>query len=226
MLGYIGPGAGFALAGSFLALFGALFSALVMIVFWPLRRLMRLFFRRRPPGRSRFKRVVILGLDGLDYRLTQRLLSEGRLPHLARLRARGGFAPLASTLPPISPVAWSTFQTGVNPGKHNIFDFLTPDPATYEPKLSSVEIRSGVRRIGVGPLRWTWRRPDIRLLRKSRPFWSLLGEFGIFSCVQRVPITFPPRSSAEFSFRRCAFPTSAARRGRFPCTLRNRAARG
>src|SRR5262245_54842845 len=154
ILAYIGPGAGFALAGSFLAVFGAFLSAVSMILFWPVRRLFRLILRRRPPGKSRFKRIVILGLDGLDHELTKKLLGEGKVPHLAVLRRRGSFQALGSTRPPISPVAWSTFQTGVNPGKHNIFDFLTPDERTYQPKLSSVEIRKVNRDFGFGPLRF------------------------------------------------------------------------
>ena len=192
MLAYIGPGAGFALAGSFLAVFGAIASAIMMVLLWPIRRLLRIVLKRRPPRKPRFKRVVILGLDGLDYGLTTRLLNEGKLPNLAALRQQGSFQSLGSTLPPISPVAWSTFQTGVNPGKHNIFDFLTPDEKTYQPKLSSVEIRLGTRSIGIGPLRMTLRKPDVRMLRKSKPFWSVLSDYGIFNCIIRVPITFPP----------------------------------
>ena len=192
-IAYIGPGAGFALAGSFLAMAGAVLSAISMIVFWPVKRLFRALFRKRPPKKPRFKRVVVLGLDGLDHALTTRLLTEGKLPNLAKLRDRGNFQLLASTLPPISPVAWSSFQTGVNPGKHNIFDFLTPDEKTYQPKLSSVEIRTTARSFGFGPFRFfASKRPDVRMLRKSRPFWSVLSDYGIFNCVIRVPITFPP----------------------------------
>ncbi len=139
------------MAGSLLAVFGAVLSAISMVLFWPVRRLLRLLFRKKPPRTPRFERVVILGLDGLDYGLTSRLIAEGRLPHLAQLSQTGNFLPLASTLPPISPVAWSSFQTGVNPGKHNIFDFLTPDERTYQPKLSSVEIRTKPKGIGIGP---------------------------------------------------------------------------
>jgi predicted AlkP superfamily phosphohydrolase/phosphomutase len=192
VLAYIGPGAGFALAGSFLAVLGAIASAISMILLWPIRRLLRYFFRKRPPKKPRFQRVVILGLDGLDFGLTQRLLADGKLPNLAALQRTGSFGPLASTLPPISPVAWSTFQTGVNPGKHNIFDFLTPDEKTYQPKLSSVEIRPATRGIGFGPFKLSFQNLDIRMLRKSKPFWSVLSDYGIFNCVIRVPITFPP----------------------------------
>jgi predicted AlkP superfamily phosphohydrolase/phosphomutase len=188
---YIGPGAGFALAGSFLAVFAAVASALLLLLTWPIRLLWRTVFRRRPPARSRVKRVVILGLDGLDYGLTSKLLEEGKLPHLAALRDRGSFQALGSTLPPISPVAWSSFQTGVNPGKHNIFDFLTPDLHTYQPKLSSVEIRPPRRMLRLGKLHIPLGKADVRLLRKSKPFWNVLSEYGIFNCILRVPITFP-----------------------------------
>lgn len=190
---YIGPGAGFALAGSFLAIFGAVFSALSMLLFWPVRRLMRILFRRRPPGKVRFRRVVILGLDGFDHGLAEKFMAEGKLPNLAALRAKGDFKPLWSTLPPISPVAWATFQTGVNPGKHNIFDFLSPDQRTYQAKLSSVEIRTARRWIGWGPIRFPFgTKSDVRQLRKSKTFWSILSRYGIFNGILRVPITFPP----------------------------------
>ncbi len=192
LVAYIGPGAGFALAGSFLAVLGAVLSAIAMVLFWPIRRLARFLLRKKPPQPPRFKRIVVLGLDGLDYALTAKLLSEGKLPNLAALRDRGSFRPLGSTLPPISPVAWSTFQTGVNPGKHNIFDFLTPDESTYRPKLSSVEIRAIPRRIGFGRLSFSSARSDVRMLRKSQPFWTILSKYGIFNCILRVPITFPP----------------------------------
>src|SRR5438270_6749195 len=174
---YIGPGAGFALAGSFLAVFAAVCSAILMLITWPVRLLWRALFGRRALARSRFKRVVVLGLDGLDYTLTQQMLAEGKLPHLEALRKQGCFKPLGTTLPPISPVAWSSFQTGTNPGKHNIYDFLTPDRHTYQPKLSSVDIRPPRRTLRLGKYRIPLGKADVRLLRKSKPFWHYLGEY-------------------------------------------------
>jgi predicted AlkP superfamily phosphohydrolase/phosphomutase len=191
VFGYIGPGAGFAFAGGGLAMFVAIFSAVLLLLTWPIRLVLRALFGRRALARSRVKRVVILGLDGLDYGLTERMLAEGKLPNLARLRDQGCFKPLGTTLPPISPVAWSSFQTGANPGKHNIYDFLTPDRETYKPKLSSVEIRPPRRSIRLGKYQIPLGKADLRLLRKGKPFWNILGEHGIFSCVLRVPITFP-----------------------------------
>jgi predicted AlkP superfamily phosphohydrolase/phosphomutase len=188
---YIGPGAGFALAGSFLAVFAAFFSAGLLLLTWPVRLLWRAIFGRLR-ARGRFERVVILGLDGLDYTLTERMLAERKLPHMDALRQQGCFKPLGTTLPSISPVAWSSFQTGTNPGKHNIYDFLTPDLRTYQPKLSSVEIQPPRRMIRLGKYRIPLGKADVRLLRKSKPFWHYLGEHGTFSSIIRVPITFPP----------------------------------
>ena len=61
-------------------------------------------------------KTVILGFDGADAKLTEQWMNEGKLPNLARLRAEGTFAPLRSTIPSQTPVSWSTFATGLNPG--------------------------------------------------------------------------------------------------------------
>jgi predicted AlkP superfamily phosphohydrolase/phosphomutase len=189
---YIGPGAGFAVAGSFLAIFGAVFAGMLAIFTWPIRYVIRAIRGRHAFARSRIKKFVVLGLDGMDHALTERFLAEGKLPNLAKLREEGCFKPLATTVPSISPVAWSSFQTGANPGKHNIFDFLTRDKRTYQPKLSSVDIRGPRRVINLGKFQFPVGKADIRLLRKGKPFWVTLGEHGVFSSVLRVPITFPP----------------------------------
>ncbi len=81
-------------------------------------------------------KVVVLGFDGVDADMTRQWMDEGKLPNLARLRAQGSFAPLRSTIPSQTPVSWSTFSTGLNPGRHAIFDFLKRDPATYRPSFA------------------------------------------------------------------------------------------
>jgi predicted AlkP superfamily phosphohydrolase/phosphomutase len=169
-----------------------MFSAMVVLFTWPARILWRTFFGRRAFARSRFKRVVVLGLDGMDYGLTKQMLERGDLPNFAALAKEGCFKPLGSTLPPISPVAWSSFQTGCNPGKHNVFDFLEPDRNTYQPKLSSVDIRPPRRILKFGKYQFPLGKAHVRLMRKSKPFWNVLSDHGIFSSVLRVPITFPP----------------------------------
>ena len=74
-------------------------------------------------------RVIVLGFDGADPGLAIRFMEEGHLPNLQRLSRQGQFAPLATTRPSESPVSWSSFATGMNPGKTGIFDFLARVPA-------------------------------------------------------------------------------------------------
>ncbi len=192
VLAYIGPGAGFAAVGSFLVLFAAMVSAILTLMTWPLRYTWRAVRGRRAYARSRIQRFVILGLDGLDPDLAEEFMDAGRMPNLAGLRQSGCFKRLGTTLPPLSPVAWSSFLTACNPGKHNIYDFLACDRHTYLPKLSSVSIRGTERSLRLGGYQIPIGKPDIRLLRKSRPFWHDLGQAGIVSSILRVPITFPP----------------------------------
>ena len=212
---YVGPGAGFALAGSFFAMFLAMASAMILLLTWPIRFLLRAIRRKRTPTKARFQRIVILGLDGLDHGLTSQMLEEGQLPNLTRLRDQGSFQAMGSTLPPISPVAWSSFQTGVNPGKHNIFDFLVPDEQSYLPKMSSVEIRPPRRSFRIGNWALPFSRPDIRMLRKSKPFWSVLSDHGIFNCIIRVPITFPPEKLRGVQLSAMCVPDLRGTQGEF-----------
>jgi hypothetical protein len=81
-------------------------------------------------------KVIVIGLDGFEPKIAEAMMSRGDLPHLARLREQGGFTRLKTTYPAQTPVAWSTFSTGTNPGGHGIFDFLGRDPKTYLPLLA------------------------------------------------------------------------------------------
>jgi predicted AlkP superfamily phosphohydrolase/phosphomutase len=191
-LAYIGPGAGFAILGSFMVFFFAFVAAVLSMLIWPVRAVWRFIQVRRLGIKPHVDRVVILGLDGLDPKRAQKLMDQGKLPHFKALARQGCFHPLATTYPAISPVAWSTFATGVNPGKHAIFDFLTPDRKTYLPVLSSTHIGKVGRVLKLGKYRIPLGRPELRLLRKSVPFWKILGDHWIFSHVLRVPITWPP----------------------------------
>ncbi|HEX9941771.1 MAG TPA: alkaline phosphatase family protein [Thermoanaerobaculia bacterium] len=85
------------------------------------------------------KKLIILGFDGADARLTQRWMDEGKLPNLAKLRAQGTFASLRPTIPSQTPVSWSTFSTGLNPGRHGVFDFLKRNPKDYKPSFAAAE---------------------------------------------------------------------------------------
>jgi len=189
---YIGPGAGFAFLSSFLVLFATFALAFISLLTWPIRWLFRGFRSRKTYRDAAVDRVIVLGLDGLDPNLADRFMSAGLMPHFAHLRDQGTFSRLGTTCPAISPVAWSSFQTGTNPGRHGIFDFLTPDRRTYMATLSSTDIHPSSRRLTFGKLAVPLGKPTVRLLRKSRPFWSVLGDHGVFSTVLRVPVTFPP----------------------------------
>src|SRR5207237_6167544 len=85
------------------------------------------------------QKVILLGFDGVDARYTEQWMNEGRLPNLARLRAAGTFRPLRPTLPAQTPVSWSTFSTGIDPGRTGIFDFLRRDPKTYLPLFAAFD---------------------------------------------------------------------------------------
>jgi hypothetical protein len=135
-LAYIGPGAGFALVSSFVTLVVAFAAGALAIFTFPARAALRHWKRRRSLRRARAHKVVILGLDGLDPDRCEMLMARGELPHLARLRDEGTYRRLATSMPALSPVAWSTFATGVDPSGHGIFDFIARDPRNYAPMLS------------------------------------------------------------------------------------------
>lgn len=213
-LAYIGPGAGFALGGSLLFGIAGIVLALFGLVTWPLRLLARLWRQRRLAGRARARRVVVLGLDGLDAQLCREFLAAGDLPNLAALADEGCFCDLATTLPAISPVAWSTFATGTDPGGHGIFDFLRRDPRTCQPELSSTRLvparprRWGPLRLGTVPAHQQQRR-------RGRSFWSILGEHGVETTVLRVPLTFPPERFAGRMLAAMCLPDLRGTQGTF-----------
>jgi predicted AlkP superfamily phosphohydrolase/phosphomutase len=146
---------------------------------------------RRPVGR----RVIVLGFDGLDHELTAQMIQTGRLPGLARLAATGGFSALGTTVPPQSPVAWSSFITGLDPGRHGIFDFIHRDPKTMLPYLSTTRTEAG-QSIPLG----RWQVPisggEVELLRRGQPFWEVLEQRGVPTTIIRMPANFPPSGTA------------------------------
>ncbi len=189
---YVGPGAGFAFVSSLWTVFVAFLYSAYALVTWPFRHLYRMVRHRKAYRKARFKRVIIIGFDGMDPELAERFMKAGRLPNLARLRDAGTFQKLRTTVPAISPVAWSSFQTGCNPGKHNIYDFFNRDLGSYLPFLSSAEIKGPKRKLRIGKYSIPLGKAQISLLRKAKPFWHLLAKSGVFCSVLRVPVTFPP----------------------------------
>jgi predicted AlkP superfamily phosphohydrolase/phosphomutase len=220
---YAGPGAGFAVLSSFWTLFVAFFYSVYAFFAWPFRQLFRLLRRRKAYGKAQIKRAIILGFDGMDPELTERFIAEGKLPNLAKLRDQGTFRKLQTTFPPISPVAWSTFMTGVNPGKHNIYDFLARDLSNYLPYLSSAEIKGPKRSWKVGKYTIPLGRARTKGMRRGTPFWHWLGEAGIFCSVIRVPVTFPPEKFSGVLLSGMCVPDLKGSQGTFClCTTRVR----
>ncbi len=191
-LAYIGPGSGFAFVSSFLTLLLGFFASVLSFLSWPFRMVWRTLRRHKGFRDARVKKIIFLGLDGLDPRLTERFMSEGKMPHLKKLAEDGSYHRLRTTYPALSPVAWSTFATGVNPARHNIFDFLDRSLKSYLPQLSSARVDKPSRILRIGRLRIPRSGASVQLLRKSKPFWKTLGEHGIGCTVLRIPITFPP----------------------------------
>src|SRR6266481_4963141 len=147
----------------------------------------------KPVRRAR-QRVFVLGFDGMDPTLARKWMDEGKLPNLKRLAEQGTFRKLETTQPSESPVAWASFATGANPGKHNIFDFLTRSFETYMPSPDM-----GVKK---EPPQFLWgffptKLPKVTSTRGGTSFWVHAGRDGIKSVVLTVPMTFPPEPIAQ-----------------------------
>jgi len=134
------------------------------------------------------ERFIIVGFDGMDPGVAERLMAEGKLPHFAWMKRHGTFRALHTTNPAQSPVAWSAFSTGSNPGKTRIYDFLKRNPATYYPDFSTVTVRRGQFALGFIPTR----APAVINNRKGTTFWQIASARGVRTAVLEAPINFPP----------------------------------
>jgi predicted AlkP superfamily phosphohydrolase/phosphomutase len=116
------------------------------------------------------KKLLVIGLDGASFNVLDPLIEKGYLPNLARLIAGGARAPLTTTFPPITAVAWSSFMTGKNPGKHGIFEFVRRDRGTQRELAVNASFREG------------------------RAIWDLLADAGRRVIVHNFPCTYPPHA--------------------------------
>ena len=142
--------------------------------------------RSAPPRPDR--KMVVLGFDGLDPALIERWVAESRLPNMAKLIRQGGFYRLETSHSPESPTAWASFATGVNAGKHNIYDFLVRDLTTYMPDLGMVRREPPRFLFNYVPVS----RPKIQSIRGGTSFWVTAGQAGVRASVLTVPVSFPP----------------------------------
>jgi len=113
-------------------------------------------------------KLLCIGLDGASFNVLDPLIEKGHLPHISKLIATGARADLETTFPPITAVAWSSFMTGKNPGKHGIFEFVRRDHRSNRELAVNASFRQG------------------------RTIWDLLSDAGKRVIVHNFPCTYPP----------------------------------
>lgn len=151
------------------------------------------------------KKVIVIGVDGMDPQLSMAMMNQGQLPNFDRLRKMGGFSTLGSSTPPQSPVAWSNFINGAGPGSHGIFDFIHRDAEKQcFPFFSAAETLPAVGGWETGdhkiPLEfWPFDHEGAKtvLRREGTPFWDYLDEAGVASTFYNLPSNFPPSPSKK-----------------------------
>ncbi|HTT61910.1 MAG TPA: alkaline phosphatase family protein, partial [Bryobacteraceae bacterium] len=141
------------------------------------------------------RQTIVLGVDAMDPGFLERHWSD--LPNLARLRDQGGFRRLATTMPPQSPVAWSTFITGLDPAQHGVFDFVERDPRTMQPFSSMSRTVEPRFQVPLGPYLLPLSAGRVETLRKGQPFWRILADRHIPVTVLHMPNNFPPEPAGE-----------------------------
>jgi len=141
------------------------------------------------------KQVIVLGVDGMDPNFLERHWDV--LPNVRHLRDTGGFRRLGTTTPPQSPVAWSTFITGLDPAGHTIFDFVHRDPKTLLPFSSMSRTVAPRFQIPIGPYLIPVSAARVETLRKGEAFWQILADRGIPVAIMHMPTNFPPVKAGE-----------------------------
>ncbi|MBM4077836.1 MAG: sulfatase arylsulfatase, partial [Planctomycetes bacterium] len=149
------------------------------------------------------KKVIVIGIDGMDPSLTASMMKEGLLPNFAKMSSRGGFRPLGTSTPPQSPVAWANFINGSGPGSHGIFDFIHRHPHHQcAPFFSAAETLPAEGGWDIGDHRlhldfWPFQhQPSKTVLRRQGvPFWDFLDKSKIPSTFYDIPANYPPSPS-------------------------------
>ena len=141
------------------------------------------------------KKVIVLGFDGIDPQLLSKYMAEGRLPNFSKLAQTGDYKPLGTSIPPQSPVAWSNFITGMNPGGHGIFDFIHRDPAMMIPISSTTKTEGSNNTLKLGKWVIPLSSGHVKNLRQGKAFWNILEEHNVPTLVFKVPANFPPVES-------------------------------
>lgn len=164
--------------------------------------------RRVTPEKAKFDRFVVLGIDGLDPEILQEVVAKypERMKNFKRLIEEGTLQPLGTSIPPQSPVAWSNFISGRDPGGHGIFDFIHRDPVTRAPLGSTTKESHGSNLSLWGD----WQFPlggDSGSNRTGKAFWQELRDSGVPADIWRMPANFPVEDSKGVSFPGMMTPT-------------------
>jgi len=138
------------------------------------------------------RKLIVLGIDGMDPQLLTKFMQDGKMPNFAKLAAMGSFKPLTTAIPPQSPVAWSNLITGMNAGGHGIFDFIHRDPKTMELYFSASRVQPPKHSISLGKWVVPLGSGSAEQLRQGKAFWQVLDDHGVPNSVFRIPSNFPP----------------------------------
>jgi len=136
-------------------------------------------------------KVIVLGMDGMDPHLLRRFIAEGELPTFKRLIEQAHCGELQTTMPPHSPVAWSSFITGTNPGGHAIYDFVHREPTAFEPYMSTSRSFDAGRKLSLGGWDIPLGSGRVELMRKGRALWSVLEDNNVDASLYAIPANFP-----------------------------------
>lgn len=148
-------------------------------------------------GKPLGKKMLVLGFDGMDPGIVNRLMGQGQLPNMKRLGDKGIFTMMHSTIPPQSPVAWGSFISGADPGVFGIFDFIHRDPKTYFPMMSMTETLPSRMMVNLGKYQLPLISSKAVLKREGPAFWDHLEERGIPATIVKMPTNFPPSESKQ-----------------------------
>lgn len=146
-------------------------------------------------GHAPQRKVIVLGIDGMDPGFVERHWDV--LPNLRAVRDQGYFGRLRTTAPPQSPVAWSTFITGLDPDQHGIYDFVHRDPVTLRPFSSMAKTEEPRFALPIGPYLLPLSSSHVSSLRHGTPFWRTLSDHGVPVIVQHIPTNYPPEPEGK-----------------------------
>ncbi len=136
---------------------------------------------------SKYMKVVLIGMDGLDPKIMHTLMENGELPNFSKLAQTGSFSSLTTSNPAQSPVAWASIATGSNPGSHGIFDFIGRRVTDYMPELTIMK---------VNPKNMFGKREMMFMpVMHGDTFWDITSSNGIPSKVLKWPVTFQPKQN-------------------------------